>query len=132
MPLTIIKEKLFGRRNKNYIYRARLGSVEIAAGYTREQATTNAWANIEATMAVQMAAVRVAVAADGTVKVAREYQRGEVEVTAHRREDTATLYRSDGSSMGRLEIDGARVDLREYLTHEIERYNACTGTVEVS
>jgi hypothetical protein len=72
----------------------------------------------------------VAVCLDGTVNTAYEYMTGSVEVTSHRLPVVDGVLRHSGSMCGGLKIDGKSVTVREYLAHEVARYNECITPME--
>ena len=123
--LVITKERLYGRGAIRYTYVASIGMNRIASGSTKAEAEANAWQQIAETMETQMSAVGVAVANDGTVITVREYQTGQVE-TMHCREWKDGMYMGHGACMGQLKIEGKPVKIREYLAHELNRYNDVT------
>jgi hypothetical protein len=123
--LTITRERMYSgpiARGAKHVYKARVGSNDVASGETRETATSEAWNAIDGALRQQMAYTYVAITNDGCVMTAREYQPGFVEVQ-HNRQSGASVYRASGSEMSKLEIDGLRVDVRAYLANRLAMYN---------
>src|SRR5882672_11436762 len=84
--LVVTKSRRFGRMSKGakLMYTVEFGGMQLACADTKDEALETAWRNLADIVTVSMDRVRVAVATDGTVITAREYQKGCVEIMYHR------------------------------------------------
>lgn len=125
--LEIKRERIYGIGHSQHVYRARVGRNDVATGKTRIEATENAWRDIDAVLACNMARVNVAVAVDGCVLTCREYMTGQYELTFNRVRAENGIFSDCGSEMGGLQIDGHAVSAYRMLEYRLAQYNQAVG-----
>lgn len=118
--LKIERQILYGgplARGKHYHYVAYLRGHQIATGDTKDLAQANAEETLLGAFQCTSNPVVASACSDGTVISTREYLPGQCEVIYHRRVDGC-----NGSMLGRMELEGKAVKVREYHKHYVTHY----------